>query len=77
MSLKDLSSATGGGYFELTSALNLTATFRQVANELHHQYALGFTPKVLDDKMHDLGVKLDDPRAVVRFRKRYFAARTR
>jgi len=75
--LKDLSGATGGGYFELTSALNLTSTFRQVANELHHQYALGFTPKVLDDKMHDLSVKLDDPRAVVRFRKRYFAARTR
>jgi VWFA-related protein len=75
--LKDLSAATGGGYFELTSAVNLASTFRQVANELHHQYALGFTPKVLDDKMHDLGVKLDDPRGVVRFRKRYFAERTR
>jgi VWFA-related protein len=75
--LKDLSAASGGGYFELTSAVNLASTFRQVANELHHQYALGFTPKVLDDKMHDLAVKLDDPRAVVRFRKRYFAERAR
>lgn len=71
--LKDLSSATGGGYFELTSAYNLASTFRQVANELHHQYALGFTPKALDGKMHDLAVKLDDPRANVRARKRYYA----
>jgi len=75
--LKDLSSATGGGYFELSSANNLATTFRQVANELHHQYALGFTPASLDGKMHDIGVKLDDSRAVVRFRKRYLADKSR
>ena len=75
--LKDLSAATGGGYFELTSAANLATTFRQVANELHHQYSLGFTPKVLDGKMHDLAVKLDDPHAVVRARKRYLAEKPR
>ena len=45
--LKDLSGATGGGYFELTSTADLAATFRQIANELHHQYALGFTPAVV------------------------------
>ncbi len=71
--LKDLASATGGGYLELTSASNLPSTFRQVANELHHQYALGFTPKNLDGKMHDLGVKVDDAHSVVRARKRYLA----
>jgi VWFA-related protein len=75
--LKDLATATGAGYFELTSAANLSSTFRQVANELHHQYALGFTPKALDGKMHDLTVKLDDPRALVRSRKRYFADKPR
>lgn len=75
--LKDLSGATGGGYFELTSAANLASTFRQVANELHHQYALGFTPKVLDGKMHDLTVKLDEAGATVRARKRYFAEKPR
>jgi VWFA-related protein len=75
--LKDLSSATGGGYFELTSTYNLASTFRHVADELHHQYALGFTPKSLDGKMHELTVKLDDSRGVVRARKRYFADKPR
>jgi len=35
--------ATGGGYFELTSTDDLASTFTRVADELHHQYALGFT----------------------------------
>lgn len=75
--LKDLATATGGGYFELTSTANLSSTFRQVANELHHQYALGFTPAALDGKMHDLTVKVAEPNAIVRARKRYFADKPR
>jgi VWFA-related protein len=75
--LKDLAAATGGGYFELTSTANLASTFRQVANELHHQYALGFTPQALDGKMHDLQVKIDESGAVVRARKRYLAEKPR
>jgi VWFA-related protein len=75
--LKDLATATGGGYFEITSASNLPTTFRMVANELHHQYALGFTPKSLDGKMHELGVKVDDAHAVVRARKRYLAEKAK
>src|SRR5262245_16565779 len=75
--LKDLAAATGGGYFELTSTANLVATFRQVANELHHQYALGFTPVALDGKMHDLGVKVNEQGAIVRARKRYLAEKPR
>ena len=42
--LPKIAAATGGGYFELTSANDLAATFARVADELHHQYALGFTP---------------------------------
>src|SRR5262245_9817098 len=38
---------TGGGYFELSRAENLAQTFAQVADELHHQYALGFEPSKL------------------------------
>ena len=33
--------ATGGGYFELTSANNLGPTFTRIADELHRQYSLG------------------------------------
>ena len=75
--LKDLAAATGGGYFELTSTVDLISTFTHVVDELHRQYALGFTPKVLDGKMHDLQVKVDEQGAVVRARKRYLAEKAR
>lgn len=75
--LKDLAAATGGGYFELTSSHDLLRTFSRVADELHRQYALGFTPPSLDGKLHELQVKIDDAGAVVRARKRYLAEKPR
>ena len=73
--LPKIAAATGGGYFELTSTKDLAFTFSRVADELHHQYALGFTPEKLDGKMHDLTVKLSRPDVTVRARKRYLASR--
>jgi VWFA-related protein len=52
--LPKIATATGGGYFELQSTDDLVSTFARVAEELHHQYALGFTPAKLDGKMHTL-----------------------
>ena len=71
--LPKLAAATGGGYFELTSANDLASTFARVADELHHQYALGFTPDKLDDKMHNLEVRVSGEGRTVRARKRYLA----
>jgi Ca-activated chloride channel homolog len=71
--LPKIAAATGGGYFDLTSTTNLGSTFRRVADELHHQYALGFTPGVLDGKWHTLTVRVNEPGALVRARKSYFA----
>jgi len=71
--LPKIAAATGGGYFELTSANDLASTFARVADELHHQYALGFTPDKLDDKMHNLEVKVSGDGRTVRARKRYLA----
>ncbi len=65
--------ATGGGYFELTSANNLSATFTRVADELHRQYALAFTPQTLDGRTHKLEVKVRRPRLNARARKSYLA----
>jgi len=56
--LKKLASDTGGGYFELTSTADLAATFKRVADELHHQYLLAFKPEKLDMKLHKLEVRL-------------------
>lgn len=67
---------TGGGYFELNRAEDLSSTFARVADELHRQYAIGFEPTKLDDKMHDLDVRVVGKRDMkVRARKEYFAAK--
>jgi Ca-activated chloride channel family protein len=73
--LPKIAAATGGGYFELTSTRDLASTFARVADELHHQYALGFTPEKLDGKMHDLTVHLSQPNLTARARKRYLASK--
>jgi VWFA-related protein len=74
--LSKIAAATGGGYFELTSTNDLAATFSRVADELHHQYALGFTPAALDGKMHTLSVRLSDAGMSARARKSYLARPT-
>jgi VWFA-related protein len=73
--LPKIAAATGGGYFELMSARDLPATFARVADELHHQYSLGFTPEKLDGKMHDLTVRTSQPDLTVRARQRYLASK--
>jgi len=71
--LPKIAAATGGGYFELTSTADLASTFQRVADELHHQYALGFTPTNLDGKMHTLAVKVAASGMTVRARRSYLA----
>jgi hypothetical protein len=71
--LPRIATATGGGYFELTSANNLSATFTRIADELHRQYALAFIPAKFDGKVHKLEVKVRDPFLTVRARRTYVA----
>jgi VWFA-related protein len=71
--LRRIAAETGGGYFELTSANNLGPTFTRIADELHRQYALAFTPDVLDGKTHKLEVRVKRPDTVARARKSYIA----
>jgi len=66
---------TGGGYFELNRSENLAVTFAAVADELHRQYALGFEPPKLDDRMHKLDVRVNRKGLNVRARKEYFATK--
>jgi Ca-activated chloride channel family protein len=73
--LPRIAAATGGGYFELTSTSDLAATFARVANELHHQYALGFTPVTLDGRLHQLEVRVSGEGMKARARKSYLARR--
>jgi Ca-activated chloride channel homolog len=72
--LRRLSEETGGGFFLLKKTDELTTTFTRVAQELHSQYVLGFTPQVLDGKVHKLEVRLKKPGMTARARKSYVAS---
>jgi hypothetical protein len=74
--LRTIAEETGGGYFELTKASELGSTFTRVAQELHTQYALGFTAPELDNKVHNLTVKVKRPGVTPRARRTYVAERS-
>jgi VWFA-related protein len=75
--LRRLATETGGGYFELRSTDELGSTFGRVADELHRQYVLGFTPENLDGKVHKLEIEVKRPGMTVRARKTYVAQAAR
>jgi Ca-activated chloride channel family protein len=72
--LKKLAEDTGGGYFELKRTADLSETFTRVAQELHSQYVLGFSPEALDGKIHKLEVRVKKAGMSARARKTYVAA---
>lgn len=72
--LKKLAEETGGGYFELKRTADLGETFTRVAQELHSQYVLGFSPEALDGKVHKLDVRVKKSGMIARARKSYVAA---
>jgi Ca-activated chloride channel family protein len=73
-SLKKLAEDTGGGYFELKKTADLGETFTRVAQELHSQYVLGFSPEAMDGKIHKLDVRVKKAGMTARARKSYVAA---
>ena len=72
--LRRLAEETGGGFFELKKKDELGPTFTRVAQELHSQYVLGFSPETLDGKVHKLEVRVKRPGLTARGRKSYVAA---
>jgi Ca-activated chloride channel family protein len=75
--LRRIADETGGGYFELEKTADLAPTFTRVAQELHAQYVMGFTPTVLDGKVHKLSVRVKKPGMTARARRSYVAAADR
>ncbi|MBW8867057.1 MAG: VWA domain-containing protein [Acidobacteria bacterium] len=72
--LRKVADETGGGYFELKKTSELAPTFTKVAQELHSQYVIGFTPTQLDNRVHKLAVKMKQPGMLARARRSYTAA---
>jgi Ca-activated chloride channel homolog len=73
-SLKKIAAESGGGYFELKEGMDLSSTFTRVAQELHSQYVIGFTPESMDGKLHALQVRVKRPGMTPRARKSYIAS---
>src|SRR5712692_3093080 len=71
--LRKLADETGGGYFELEKTNDLAPTFTRVAQELHSQYVLGFTPTQLDNRVHKLTVRMKQAGMTARARRSYLA----
>jgi len=72
--VRRLSEETGGGYYLLKATADLNSTFTRIAQELHSQYVLGFSPTVLDGKVHKLTVNVKRPGMKARARKSYVAS---
>ena len=75
--LRNLAQETGGGYFELDQTDDLGPTFTRVAQELHSQYTLGFTPTNLDGREHELEVQMNERGMNARARRSYIASQER
>ena len=64
---------TGGGYIEIRAGQDLGAAFAAVADELHTQYLLAFTPPKRDGKLHEVGVRVTRSGLKTRAKKTYVA----
>jgi hypothetical protein len=64
---------TGGGYAEIRFGQDLGAAFAGVADELHSQYLVGFSPPRRDGKVHDIEVRVTTRGLKPRARKNYVA----
>jgi Ca-activated chloride channel family protein len=72
--LKKLAEDTGGGFFLLKKTTELSETFTRIAQELHSQYVIGFSPEALDGRVHKLDVRVKKAGMNARARKTYVAA---
>jgi Ca-activated chloride channel family protein len=72
--LNRFATETGGGYFDLKKGADLNSSFTRIAQELRSQYLLGFSPAVLDGKVHRLEVRAKRPGLKTRSRRSYTAS---
>jgi hypothetical protein len=74
-SIKTIARRSGGRATELRPDDDLAKALTAIADELHHQYLIGFTPVSFDGKSHKIEVQLKKPALTVRARQQYVAVR--
>jgi Ca-activated chloride channel family protein len=73
--IKTIARRSGGRAAELGKDDDLAKALTAIADELHHQYLIGFTPAAFDGKSHKIEVRLKIPELAVRAREQYVAVR--
>lgn len=76
--LKELAEKSGGRVVDADTIDDLGKAFEQVAEDLRHQYSVGYVssnPKH-DGKLRKIKIAVDKPGAVVRSRKGYYAPKS-
>lgn len=84
LTLGELVDATGGGYFQAVPGDRahylrggpddeLVSTLASIVDELRHQYAMGFVPRLRDGRVGKIEVRLNRRNATVTARKSYRA----
>jgi Ca-activated chloride channel homolog len=68
-----LTEAVGGGHLVVPRGSDAATTMAKLAEELRHQYLLGFVPGTLDGKVHRLEVRLKNGRLRAAARRSYLA----
>jgi Ca-activated chloride channel homolog len=70
--LQEISELSGGRFYK-SKVTELDKVFRQISEELHSQYLIGFYPdkSKLDGNLHSLVVKVDRPDITIRSRRSY------
>ena len=71
--MRELAVDSGGGFRIFPAKYSAGAAMAQVAEELHHQYLIGFTPTTIDNKVHNLDVKVKRGGMSAQARKSYLA----
>lgn len=72
--LKNLAEKTGGRYQAAQQVRDIETAFALVAEELRHQYNLGFYPnRAAREETRQIGVRVDKPNLAVRNRTTYIA----
>lgn len=71
--LRQLSTATGGDFFEIESTQQLDAVFLRILNEYRHRYLVSYSPQAVDQSgWHQLDVRVRNKAATVKARPGYY-----
>jgi VWFA-related protein len=74
--MEQIAKRTGGRYFEAKKKDNLEEIYNTIAEELHGQYLLSYTPdkQGADDEFHKIALKAKNGDLTVVTREGYYSA---